>query len=117
MNYRECRLLSCCWLGALVLLPGCSETEGQISALKDRIEATRVQNQAAHFDLQNMNQKLSLTNRLVSSQASKAKEFSELARKSAGTERIFVKYRESLESSLLEFSTAVEAYRKKYLAP
>ena len=117
MNDCKSRMLSFCWLGALALLPGCSEWEGQINALKDRVAATREQNQAAHLELQNLNQKLSLTNRQVSAQASKAKEYSELARKSSSTERIFVKYREDLEASLLQFSTAVENYRTKYLVP
>lgn len=117
MNSLKHKVLSFCCLAALALLPGCSESEGQINALKDRIDATRQQNQAAHSELQNMTQKLSLTNRLVSAQASKAREYAELAHKSSSTERIFDKYRESLEASLLEFSAAVEVYRKKYQAP
>lgn len=101
----------------LPLLPGCSEMDGQINALKDRIDATRESNNAATVEVQKLNQELALLNRQISAESTKRREFEERAKKSAGTERIFVKYQAELETSLKEFSDAVTDYRKKYLAP
>ena len=101
----------------VMLLPACSEMDGQISALKDRIAATRDTNQAAYQELQQMNQKLSLANRQINSESSKRTEFEAKAKKSAASEKTLIKYREDVAASLTEFTASVAAYRQKYLAP
>ena len=91
--------------------------DGQINALRDRIDATRESNNAATVEVQKMNQDLALLNRQISAESAKRREFEERSKKSAATERIFVKYRAELETALTEFSNAVSDYRKKYLTP
>lgn len=91
--------------------------DGQVNALKDRIGALQESNNAGTAELQRMTQELALLNRQISAESSKRRDFEERAKKSAATEKIFVKYLAELEASLAEFSTAVADYRKKYLAP
>ena len=100
-----------------LLLAGCSEMDGQINSLKDRIGSTRDANNEASIELQKLNQELSLANQKVRSMETKRAEFAEKSTKSAVTERIFVNYRADLEKSLAEFTASVADYRKKYLAP
>ena len=91
--------------------------EGQITALKDRIDATRESNNAVTVEAQKMSQELALLNRQISAESAKRREFEERAKKSGATEKIFVKHQAELQTSLEEFSKAVADYRKKYLAP
>lgn len=108
------------FLSAFALIPllsGCTETEGQINAITDRIAALRESNEKVGSELQKMNQSLALAQRQINDGAGKRKEFEIKAVKSASTERTLAKYREDLEKSLTEFAAAVSDYRKKYLAP
>ena len=104
-------------LGLFLLLPACSETEGQINVLKDRIANQRVSNHAANLELQQLNQKLAGINRQMSAESAKRGEFEAKAKKSAATEGILTQYRTGLEDSLTNFAAAVAAYRAKYTAP
>ena len=91
--------------------------EGQINALKDRIAHTRIANQDASLELQQLNQKLAGIKRQMSAEAAKRSEFEAKAKKSATTEGVLIKCRAGLEGALSNFASSVASYQAKYATP
>lgn len=102
---------------AIPLLAGCTGQDGQIQSLEDRLVSTKEANSAASTALQQMNQKLAVLNREISSQASRRAEFEAKSRTSSTSEQMVVKYQAELEGALKQFTESVAAYRKQYLTP
>lgn len=105
------------FLALLPFVTGCSEQVEQIATLKDKLTVTRAANNAGSFELQQLNQKLSVLNGQVRGQYGQLMEFEAKALKSGNAEKLLVKYRTELEGSLKQFADSVAAYRKQYLTP
>lgn len=99
------------------LLTSCAEQTGQINSLKDKIASTRESNKEATLQVQEINQKVAALKRQNSSLAAQRSEFEARAAKSGKTEKTLTNYRAEVENSLREYTEAVAAYRKQYLAP
>jgi regulator of replication initiation timing len=104
-------------LGAAPFLAGCSKQLEQIANLKENLNVTREANTAGTIELQELNQKLSMLNQQVRGQHGKRMEFEAKAQKSGEAEKLLVKYRTELETSLKAFADSVTAYRQQYLTP
>ncbi len=105
------------FLGVTPFLAGCSKQMEQIGTLKENLNVTREANNAGTIQLQEMNQKLAILSQQVRAQHGKRMEFEAKAQKSGEAEKLLVKYRTELETSLKTFTDSVAAYRQQYLAP
>ncbi len=116
-KHADRRFLIFCWPVLAVLLPGCTEMDGQINQLQEKIVNTQASNNESVTEIQKLNQDISNAQQRVRAQEARRAEFAAKSTKSATLERTFVKYRTELETSLADLATAVKEYRKKHLAP
>ncbi len=105
------------FLAVTPFLAGCSQQMEQIVTLKENLNVTREANNAGTIELQQLNQKLSTLSQQVRGQHGKRMEFEAKSQKSSEAEKLLVKYRTELETSLKAFADSVTAYRQQYLAP
>ncbi len=105
------------FLGVIPFVTGCSKQLEQIATLKENLSVTREANNAGTIELQEMNQKLSMLNQQVRAQHGKRMEFEAKAQKSGEAEKLLIKYRTELETSLKTFTDSVAAYRQQYPTP